>query len=71
MGAIRVVQKPENGKLIITVPEELRDETMVIDFRPVRDSEKQSLAEIARDLFQRLPDPNPQLDWSSLNVYEQ
>lgn|GEM_PF-1391310 len=35
MNAIQVIQKPENGQLVIDVPDELRDETLVVTFEPL------------------------------------
>ena len=71
MGAIRLIQRPHNGQIIIDVPDEMRNETIVIEFRPVRDDEQASLAEVSQQLFDRLPKLNPDFDWNSLNVYEQ
>lgn len=34
MTALRIVQKPVNGRLIIDVPEELQNETLIITFTP-------------------------------------
>lgn len=71
MEAIRLIQKPQNGQIIFTVPEDMRDETIVIEFRPVRKSDSLTLAEASRQLFNQLPEPKPGFDWNSLNVYEQ
>ncbi|HEX9956700.1 MAG TPA: hypothetical protein VGA96_05580 [Fibrella sp.] len=73
MGSIRLIQKPENGKLIINVPDDMRDETIVIEFRPAQKDELEhlSLAEVSRQLFDKLPKPKPDFDWDSINVYEQ
>lgn len=35
MKPIRIVQKPENGRLVIEVPEEIRDETLVVTVEPL------------------------------------
>lgn len=39
MAAIRLIQKPENGKLIITVPDDMRDETMIIELWPAHEEQ--------------------------------
>ncbi|GAB3777144.1 hypothetical protein GCM10028818_23840 [Spirosoma horti] len=71
MGAIRLIQKPENGQITFKVPDEMRDETIIIEFRPVQDEDRASLLDMSRQLFDKLPALNPDLDWNSLNVYEQ
>ena len=71
MGAIRLIQKPQNGQLIINVPEDMRDQSLVIEFRPVRENETQTLAEASRAFFEKLPAPDPTINWDELNVYEQ
>jgi hypothetical protein len=71
MGAIRLIQKPQNGQITFTVPDDMRDETIVIEFHPVREDTSMTLAEASRQLFDQLPPPNPDFDWNSLNVYEQ
>lgn len=71
MGAIRLIQKPENGQITFTVPDEMRDETIIIEFRPVQDEERASLLTTSQQLFDKLPALNPDLGWNSLNVYEQ
>ncbi|CCG99617.1 hypothetical protein FAES_1607 [Fibrella aestuarina BUZ 2] len=71
MTAIRLIQKPVDGKIIFDVPEEMRDETIVIDFRPASEAQEMALPERSRELLQRLPNPTPNLDWNQLNVYEQ
>ena len=71
MGAIRLIQKPENGQITFRVPDEMRDEPIIIEFRPVQDEERALLLDTSRQLFDQLPTLNPDLDWNSLNVYEQ
>lgn len=71
MGAIRLIQKPQNGQIIFTVPDEMKDEVIVIEFRPVREGDSLALADASRQLFDQLPEPNPDFDWNSINVYEQ
>lgn len=70
MGAIRLIQKPENGQITFTVPDEMRDETIIIEFRPAQDEERASLVEVSQQLFNQLPDPNPDFNWDTLNVYD-
>ncbi|MBC3783851.1 hypothetical protein [Spirosoma utsteinense] len=71
MAAIRLIQKQENGQITFTVPDEMRNETIIIEFRLVQDEERTSLAEVSQQLFNQLPDTNPDFDWETLNVYEQ
>ncbi|GAB3890582.1 hypothetical protein [Spirosoma agri] len=71
MDPIRLIQRPKDGKIIFTVPDDMRDETIVIEFRPAREDDSLTLAETSRQLFDRLPDPSPDFDWNTLNVYEQ
>ncbi|RYC67420.1 hypothetical protein [Spirosoma sordidisoli] len=71
MRAIRLIQKPQNGQITFTVPDEMRDEAIIIEFRPIHDDDRVSLVETAQQLFDCLPDPNPDFDWNALNVYEQ
>lgn len=73
MGAVRLIQKPENGQLIINVPDEMRDQTLVVEFHPIREeqSQEKTLAEISQAFFGKLPAPDPNLNWDELNVYEQ
>jgi hypothetical protein len=70
MGAIRLLQKPENGQITCTLPDEMRNETIVIEFRPVQNDERASLVEISQQVFNQLPGPNLDFDWNTLNVYE-
>ena len=73
MGAIRLIQKPQNGQIIFNVPDEMRDETIMIEFQPVRGDEtkKQTLAEASKAVFDKLPTPDPTFNWDEINVYEQ
>lgn len=75
MGAIRLIQKPQNGQLIINVPDEMRDEAIVIEFRPVRDEQANhpnaGLAEASKAFFEKLPPPDPTINWDEINVYDQ
>lgn len=74
MTAIRLIQKPVDGKIIFDVPEDMRDETIVIDFRPARETEPQkTLSEVSDTFFNRLkrPKPDPNFDLDSLTPYEQ
>lgn len=71
MEAIRIVQKPVNGIISFPVPDDMRDDAIIIEFRPARENEKKTLAELSRELFNKLRKPDPDFDWDSLNVYEQ
>lgn len=71
MGAIRLIQRPQNGQIIINVPDEMRNETIVIEFRPVRDDEQASLAEVSEALFTKLNRVKTDFNKEDFNVYEQ
>ncbi|RYF65582.1 MAG: hypothetical protein EOO39_24600 [Cytophagaceae bacterium] len=40
MGSIRLIQKPVNGQIIFNVPEDMQDETIVIEFHTVREEQR-------------------------------
>ncbi|MBC7569690.1 MAG: hypothetical protein H7319_08165 [Spirosoma sp.] len=73
MEAIRVIQKPQNGRVVIDVPEADPNEELIIDVRSARSQPpfNLSLAETAKVFFDKLPKPNPNFNWDSMNVYEQ
>lgn len=72
MTAIRLIQKPVDGKITIDVPEDMRNETIVIELCSLRDMEqKKTLAEVSDNFFNKLRRPAPEFDWNSLNPYEQ
>lgn len=73
MEAIRLIQKPQNGQITFTVPDDMRDELIAIEFQPVRgeESPKQTLAEASKAFFAKLPPPDPTINWDEINVYEQ
>lgn len=75
MGAIRLIQKPQNGQIIINVPDEMRDEAIIIEFRPAREEQSTvpnpGLAEASKAFFEKLPAPDPTINWDEINVYEQ
>ncbi|GAB3747979.1 hypothetical protein [Spirosoma pomorum] len=71
MGAIRLIQKPQNGQITFTVPEEMRDETIVIEFHPVREDTSMTLTELSNEFFSKLERKKIDFDESDFNVYEQ
>lgn len=72
MGAIRLIQKPQNGQITFNVPDEMRDDTIMIEFQPVhRESSTNTLAEASSAFFAKLPPPDPTINWDEINVYEQ
>jgi hypothetical protein len=73
MEVIRLVQKPQNGRVIIDVPDADADEELIIEVRSARNQPpfNLGLAEVSKTFFDKLPKPNPDFDWDSLNVYEQ
>ncbi len=73
MGAIRLIQTPQNGQITFTVPDDMRNEAIIIEFRPVREEEspKQTLAEASKAFFDKLPASDPNFNWDKVNVYEQ
>lgn len=77
MGAIRLIQKPQNGQITFTVPDDMRDETIIIEFHPVRQEQPVSsnpnpgLAEASKAFFEKLPPLNSTINWDEINVYDQ
>ena len=77
MEAIRLVQKPQNGQITFTVPDDMRDETIIIEFRPVRQEQptfpdaNPGLAEASQAFFAKLPAPDSTINWDEINVYDQ
>lgn len=74
MGAIRLIQKPLNGQITFKVPDEMRDEPIIIEFRPAKEEPQRTgktLAEVSRAFFEKLPAPDPTINWDEFNVYEQ
>ncbi|GAB3548257.1 hypothetical protein [Spirosoma fluminis] len=75
MGAIRIIQKPENGQITFTVPEEMRDETIVIEFKPMREEQPNrpnaGLAEASKAFFDKLERVKTDFNEEDYNVYEQ
>jgi hypothetical protein len=71
MGSIRLIQKPQNGQITFTVPEEMRDETIVIEFHPVREDTPMTLSDLTNEFFSKLERKKIDFDESDFNVYEQ
>lgn len=72
MGAIRLIQKPQNGQITFNVPDEMRDETIIIEFRPVyEESQGQMLAEASKVFFNKLNRLKTDFNEEDFNVYEQ
>ena len=72
MGAIRLIQKPQNGQIIFNVPDEMRDETIMIEFQPVRgESQTNTLAEASKAFFAKLNRVKTDFNEEDFNVYEQ
>ena len=73
MEAIRLIQKPQNGRIIIDVPEAEPGEELIIEIRSARNQPpfNPGLAEASKAFFEKLPKPDPSFDWDSVNVYEQ
>lgn len=74
MGAIRLIQKPQNGQITFTVPDEMRDETIIIEFRPVKEDSQakvETLAEAANEFFAKLDHVKTDFSEEDYNVYEQ
>jgi hypothetical protein len=73
MGAIRLLQKPENGHITFTVPDEMRDETIIIEFRPAQDEAQPkaaTLAEAANEFFAKLNQVKTDFAEEDYTVYE-
>jgi hypothetical protein len=71
MGAIRLIQKPQNGQITFTVPDDMRDETIVIEFHPVREDTPMTLSDLTSEFFSKLERKKIDFDESDFNVYEQ
>ena len=72
MGAIRLIQKPQNGQITFNVPDEMRDETIIIDFRPVHEQPQiNALAEESKAFFAKLNRVKTDFNEEDFNVYEQ
>ena len=75
MEAIRLIQKPQNGKITFDVPDDMRDETIIIEFKPVRDEQPVSanpgLAEASKAFFAKLNRVKTDFNEEDYNVYEQ
>ena len=75
MGAIRLIQKPQNGQITFTVPDEMRDEPIIIEFRPAKEElkpkETTTLAEASQAFFAKLNRVKIDFSEEDYNVYEQ
>lgn len=74
MGAIRLIQKPQNGQIIFTVPEEMKDEIIVIEFRPANEElqvKDTTLAEASKSFFAKLNRVKTDFTEEDYSVYEQ
>ena len=75
MESTRLIQKPQNGKITFDVPDDMRDDLIIIDYQPVRDEQPTSfnpgLAEASKAFFAKLPPPDSTINWDEINVYEQ
>ena len=75
MEAIRLIQKPQNGKITFDVPDNMRDETIIIEFRPVREQQpvlaNPGLAEASKAFFAKLNRVKTDFNEEDYNVYEQ
>lgn len=72
MGAIRLVQKPQNGQITFTVPDDMWEETITIDFQPVREEpQTTTLAEASKAFFAKLNRVKTDFNEEDYNVYEQ
>ncbi|GAB4007951.1 hypothetical protein GCM10028808_12930 [Spirosoma migulaei] len=75
MGAIRLIQKPQNGQITFKVPDEMRDEPIIIEFRPAKEESSQpkgrTLAEASQAFFAKLNRVKTDFREEDYNVYEQ
>lgn len=74
MGAIRLIQKPENGQITFNVPDEMRNETIIIEFRPAKEelrTQTTTLAEASKAFFEKLNRVKTDFTEEDYNVYEQ
>ena len=69
-----MIQKPQNGQIIFTVPDEMKDETIVIEFRPVKEelqAKGTTLAEASNAFFTKLNRVKTDFTEEDYSVYEQ
>lgn len=75
MEATRLIQKPQNGKITFDVPDDMRDDLIIIDYQPVRDEQPTSfnpgLAEASKAFFAKLSRVKIDFNEEDYNVYEQ
>ncbi|WP_018618228.1 hypothetical protein [Spirosoma luteum] len=73
METIRLIQKPENGRLIINVPEAEADEELIIEVRSARNQPpfNPGLAEASKAFFEKLNQIKTDFNEEDYNVYEQ
>ncbi|SOD95419.1 hypothetical protein [Spirosoma fluviale] len=75
MGAIRLIQKPQNGQITFKVPDEMRDEPIIVEFRPAKEEsqpeETTTLAEASQAFFAKLNRVKIDFSEEDYNVYEQ
>ena len=72
MGAIRLIQKPQNGQIVFNVPDEMREQTIIIEFRPVYEQlQTTTLAEATNVFFEKLNHLKTDFNEEDFNVYEQ
>lgn len=73
MGAIRLIQKPENGQITFKVPDGMRDEPIIIEFRLVKEealATNRTLADASRTFFAELNRIKTDFTAEDYNVYE-
>ena len=82
MTAQRIIQKPVDGRLIIDVPKEFQNETLLITFEPTKETENlnpfkniylkdDSKLEVAQTFFDGLKKRKIDFETDEYNVYEQ
>lgn len=74
MGAIRLIQKPQNGQITFTVPDEMRDEAIIIDFRPAREEvqpQSITLVQASEEFLRKLNRLKTDFNQEDHSVYEQ
>lgn len=74
MGAIRGSKKPENGRITFNVPDEMRDEPIIIEFRSANEklpTTDTTLVDASRAFFAKLNRVKTDFTEEDYNVYEQ
>ena len=75
MTATQIIQKPQDGKITFDVPDDMRDDLILINYQPVREEQPVSanpgLAEASKAFFAKLNRIKTDFNEEDYNVYKQ